>query len=136
MIINFYNVIITSMVRIALCLFIFITCSLSCLAESFEATLTKEPKILAYVYTNECKYCVSFNPIYEKIVKNYNSKLKIVKKNAKTAEGYYIMKKFNGVFVPFVIMIDNKNKQIYSVHPNCLLNYACMSNAVDVFIHK
>ena len=39
-------------------------------------------------------------------------------------------------YVPFVGLLSNENKQLNTIVPTCLLDYACVKNATDKFVNK
>ena len=93
-------------------------------------------KTVLYIYTPSCGYCVKFNPIYEKVSKLYKDKCNFKKVNAHSVEGQKLMIKYNGVFVPYVLILDEKNNYKAFLAPNCLLDYSCVNSAVENFVKK
>ena len=135
MIIHFDNVIIKIMIRLILCLLLFLN-SLPTLAGVVEDAMKTQDKVFIYIYTKNCGYCVKFNPIYNEVVKKFSNKCKFIKLDAETPYGMRVMQDLQGVFVPYTIMIDNKHKKLYRLQADCLLDYACTANAVEVFVNK
>ena len=93
-------------------------------------------KTLLYLYSSDCGYCIKFNPIYKKISEAFAGKCNFKKVDARTAEGQRLMQKYNGVFVPYVLIIDDEKNYKAYLTPNCILSYACTSSAVENFVKK
>ena len=123
------------MIRLILCLFLFLSL-IPAYAGTVEEAMKSQKKVFIYLYTKNCGYCIKFNPIYEKIKDKFCNKCKFIKLDAETPYGMKIMQDLQGVFVPYTIFIDNKHKKLYKLQLDCLLDYACMVNAVDVFVNK
>lgn len=104
---------------------------LSVSAGEFDNLVYRYEKIFLYLYTPECSYCVKFNPIYEKLSNKYPEKCKYIKVNANTPKGNELMQSVNGYYVPYVVLINSKTKTIKRVEPPCMLNYKCISDAVE-----
>ena len=81
----------------------------------------------------EVSRCVKFNPVYNNVAKKYSDKYKFLKVNAKTAEGYSLMKRFNAEFVPFVVLINTKTNEAANISPGCLLKLACTERVINDF---
>ena len=86
------------------------------------------------MYTDDCSYCVKFEPAYEKLFQKYNKDCKFLKIDANTAYGNSLMRSLNAFYVPYVALINNKKQTMQNVTPTCLLNYACTKDAVEKFI--
>ena len=135
LIIHYDNVIIRTMKRLLLCLLLFLL-TFPVFAGSVQDAMKTHDKVFIYLYTKNCGYCVKFNPIYEKVMNKFSNRCKFLKIDAETPYGISVMRDLQGVFVPYVILMDNKEKKLYKLQPNCLLDYACTANAVDVFVNK
>ena len=124
------------MLRKFLCiLFLFLT--LPVFSGELEDAFKTHEKVFVYMYTAECNYCVKFNPIYEKISNLFSSKkCKFLKIDAMTTYGTSVMQSLGVTYVPFVGLLNRENKQINTIVPTCLLDYACAKNATDKFINK
>ena len=107
-----------------------------CFAGELEDALNTNSKVFLYLYTKECGYCVKFNPIYDIISKKFANDCKFLKVNARTSYGQSLMRIYNGVFVPYLLLFDTKNKQMARLNPDCYLDTACITNAIDVWVHK
>ena len=86
------------------------------------------------MYAKDCNYCTKFEPIYEKLFQKYGKSCKFLKIDANTSYGNTLMQKMNAFYVPHVSLIDNEKQMLQNVTPTCLLNYACIKDAVDKFI--
>ena len=101
-----------------------------------DSLLNRYERVFIYFYTSNCGYCDKFNPIYDKITSAFDGKnCKFIKIDAENPNNMKIMMELGAFYVPYVIMLDNKNKQAKSVVPKCLLNYACTKDAVDKFVN-
>jgi len=79
-------------------------------AGELEDALKQNKNVFLYLYTPECGYCKKFSPKYNQISQKYNKEYKFIKLDASTPYGYSIFRKFNGRYVPYVVLIDSKNK--------------------------
>ena len=102
----------------------------------YNDIVNSKSKTLLYLYTPECSYCVTFNKIYQKLTQKFGNNCKFVKVNAHSSEGMKLMQKYRGVFVPYILLIDNNKEYVAMLSPNCLFDYACTSSAVENFIKK
>lgn len=121
------------MLKRFLCILMFLGVLPAFSGEFEEATRTYD-KIFLYMYTNNCSYCVKFNPIYNKIMHKYNGNCKFLKINADTEYGNSLMRGLNAYYVPYVAMIDNNKQMVKTISPTCMLNYGCANDAIDKFI--
>ena len=99
-----------------------------------EAAAKIHDKILLYLYTKDCSYCVKFNPVYNNISQKYGKNCKFLKINADTEYGASLMYASNALYVPYVVLIDNASKTAKSIKPECLLSYVCTQKVVENFI--
>ncbi len=102
---------------------------------SSDNILTSNEKVVLYLYTKECGYCVKFDPIYNNVSKKYGNNCKFLKIDANSKYGRDLMRGFYAVYVPYVVIIDNSKRTAKSVNPDCLLNQACMQNVIEKFIN-
>jgi thiol-disulfide isomerase/thioredoxin len=79
-------------------------------AGELEDALKQNKNIFLYMYTPECGYCNKFAPRYNKISKMYDKHYTFVKLNANTQYGYSILRRFKGRGVPYIVLINSKNK--------------------------
>ena len=99
-------------------------------------TVTINNKAFLYMYTKDCGYCDKFVPNYNKLEQVYGTKCSFIKQDASTEYGITLMNEFKAFYVPFVALIDYEKHTIQRVAPTCLLNYACIKDAVDKFISQ
>ena len=92
-------------------------------------------KVFLYLYTENCGYCVKFAPIYDKLEQIYGKQCVFLKQDASTKQGVSLMKEFNAFYVPYVLLVNYEKQSIKRVAPTCLLNYACVKDAVDKFVN-
>lgn len=103
-------------------------------AGPYEEALNKGENVFLYMYTENCKYCKQFDPVFEKLNVQYKNRFKFVKIDADTKYGHFIMFQYQARYVPFVVMV-NANKQILSpISPECLLESACVEKEMKQFI--
>ncbi len=114
---------------IILCLFSFIPVH----AGELENALKQNKNVFLYMYTPECGYCQKFEPRYNKISKMYDKNYTFVKLNANTQYGYSIFRRFNGRGVPYVVLINSKNKA-NAVDYYCLMQTECTDKVLKKFI--
>ena len=109
--------------------------SLPVFAGAFEDALKSNNNVFLYLYTPECKYCNEFNPIYQKLIKNYGNECSFIKVNAATPYGFGLMKKFRSQYVPFVVVANKKNNSYVNISANCLLDYVCSEKSLKQIIN-
>lgn len=102
----------------------------------YEAALEKNEKVFLYLHSNNCKYCLNFEPVYSKVSNIYGQKCKFLKVDTETDEGRRLMRLFGARYVPFVVIADSKKQEIYQIEPNCLINFKCTNYYVDRFIRR
>ena len=123
------------MLRKFLCILL-IFLALPAFSGELEESLKTHDKVFLYMYTSECSYCEKFNPIYEKISRIYGGKkCKFLKIDAMTQYGTSIMKNLGVTYVPFVALMNKNDKQIKTIVPTCLIDYACAKNSVVKFVN-
>jgi len=121
------------MKKILILLFV-LSINLPTFAGVFEEAIKHNDKIFLYMYSKDCSYCDKFTPNYNKIYQKYNGSCKFLKVDANTEYGGTLMRSLSAFYVPYVAMVDNKNKIIKTVTPTCMLNYGCILDAVNKFI--
>lgn len=102
-------------------------------AGELENAFTQNDNVFLYLYSSTCGYCTKFNPIYEKLKKNYNTTYAFVKLNVNTYYGHKIYRAYNGRFVPYVLLLNQKKNRAIYINPNCLLEYSCITQEVNKF---
>lgn len=98
-----------------------------------DALRTGEPVFL-YMYTDYCKYCKEFQPIFEKLFKKHGKNYKFVKINAESPYGMLLMRDLTAGYVPYAIMADSKRQLFYSISPDCLLVFECADKQLVNFL--
>ncbi len=117
-------------------LLIFALCvSLPAFAGVFEDALKTGNNVFLYLYTQECKYCNEFNPVYQRLAKNYGNRCSFVKVNAATPYGLGLIKRFRTRYVPFVVVADKKDNSYVNISVNCLLDYVCAEKSLKKIIN-
>lgn len=122
------------MFRRVLCILALISV-LPVFAGVFENAMANNKKIFLYLYKPDCGYCVKFDSIYTKISIKYGNNCKFLKINTDTEYGGKLVQNYNVSYVPYVLLIDNNKHSMNRVTPKCLLNYACVNDALDKFIN-
>ena len=103
-------------------------------ANPYEDAMNKGENVFLYMYTNNCKYCVQFDPVFEKLSNAHKNHCKFIKMDADTKYGHLIMFQYQARYVPFVVLV-NSNKQIMDpISPECLMEYACVDKEIKQFI--
>lgn len=103
-------------------------------AGEFEDASRVNKKIFLYMYAKDCKYCVEFEPTYEKMLQKHGKKCKFLKIDANTPYGYTLMQKITAYYVPYVVLVDNEKRTMQRITPKCLLDFACTKDAMDKFV--
>lgn len=115
----------------ALILLLFI--SLPVFSGELENAVNKNSKVFLYMYMPSCTYCEKFKPLLDKVVVKYNKKLAVAKVDITTPYGKGVMRTFDTFYVPCVILLDYKKQTMHRVDPKCMLDFACLKDAVDEF---
>lgn len=102
-------------------------------AGELENALAKNKNVFLYFYTPECGYCNKFLPRYNKLSKMYDKNYTFIKLDASTQYGHSVFRKFKGRYVPYVVLINYKNK-VAQIDPNCLMNTECSEQELMKFI--
>ena len=109
--------------------------ALPVVAGEFDNAVKNNDKIFLYLYSPSCGYCAKFSPIYGKLSKNYGTKCKFVKFDTTTKEGLELSRRFNTMFVPYGIAINNKTHTGVQISPDCLIDYACVNSVMSKFVN-
>ena len=91
--------------------------------------------LFLYLYTPQCGYCTKFNANFQKLAQAYGEKYNFVKVDATTQSGKSLMRNYRAFYVPFVLISDTKKSKSIQIAPDCLLSYACVEGALNVFTH-
>ena len=116
--------------------FLVVLLSLPLLAGPYENALKTNDKVVVYLYAQNCKYCVRFEPVYKKVSEMYDKRCKFLRVDAESKEGLKLMKLFGARYVPFVVLADSKNSEVYQIEPNCLVSFKCTNYFIDRFLRK
>ena len=114
---------------------LFLLITLPVFSGEFEEASRYNDKIFLYLYTPQCGYCIKFDPIYQKLEKTYSGNCKFLKINAETEYGGSLLRGLNAYYVPYVTMINNKKQVRQNITPTCLLNSACVNDAIKKFLY-
>lgn len=99
-----------------------------------DFTLLEDEKVFLYLYSENCGYCVKFEPIYKNVQKNYQNRIKFVKLDINKPEGRQLAYEFGANYVPFVALLDTRKRTIQQIAPSCLLDYKCSEKNIIKFI--
>ena len=88
---------------------------------------------LTYLYTNNCSYCVRFEPVYQKLFNKYNSNYSFKKFDAHSELGARKARLYRITHVPFVIVENSESKEAINISPSCLIRYACVDRVLENF---
>ena len=98
----------------------------------FEDAMKGNDNILLYIYGENCSMCKTFAPVIDNFSQTHKN-LMYVKVSADTQYGMNLMRKFNGRYVPFVVIISPKSKKSAVITPYCSINEMCLERAVKSF---
>ena len=101
----------------------------------YEKSISNDENVLLYLYTNNCNYCVKFDPIFDKLQEKFSNNCKFLKVDITSTYGTELMHKFNAYYVPYVILYNNNKRIMHTIVPTCLINYACAKDAIEKFIN-
>lgn len=103
-------------------------------AGELENSLKNNQDVFLYLYTSFCGTCKQFNPVYENLMNNYGKSYKFIKINAETPYGYSLARHYNAIYVPFVLLINNK--KVWQLDGSCLIDSMCTAEALNKFKNK
>lgn len=95
--------------------------------------LDKGHNVFLYIFSHDCKYCDAFDPIYDKLLKEYNGKYSFFKIDSSTNYGRRIMYEFRATYVPYVMLMNSTQKKAMNLHPTCLLDNKCLNSEMKKF---
>ncbi len=99
-----------------------------------ESVKTKTP-VLVYFYSNDCKYCVAFSKVFNKVVKDYSNKYYFAKLNVYDRNNTELCEKLNIQTIPAVFIYEPKENLIYSVPPH-EFGEAALKKVLDNYLAK
>ena len=85
--------------------------------QSYEQLLLQNSPGVLYLYTNDCKYCVKFAPIFNKLSKEFVGKYLFVKIDAYNPKYSQLCKTLGLRTVPSIYIYEPKTKMMQPVHP-------------------
>ncbi len=115
-------------------LFIIASFIIPAYAGELENALNNKEDVFLYLYTSLCGTCKRFNPVYENLMNDYGKKYRFIKINAETSYGYNLAKRYNAMYVPFVLLINNK--KVWQLDSSCLIDSMCTLEALNKFKNK
>ena len=98
----------------------------------FEDAMSKQNNVLLYLYSNDCSMCNQFLPIYDSLSQSHKD-ITFVKVDAETSYGINLMRKFKGLYVPFVVISSPKSKKHAVINPYCVIDTICIERAIKSF---
>ncbi len=104
-------------------------------AGEFENAVKSNKFVFLYLYSPDCGYCQKFQPVYNKLAKE-NKDFSFVKVNTYNIDGYKLMRKFKGRYVPYIILYNSEQQNAAQVSPACYMNEVCMTRALKEFTKK
>ena len=96
-----------------------------------ENSLNNGHNVFLYLYTADCRFCQQFTPRYNKLSKMYDSQYNFIKIDAKTPYGHSLMYQYQGMYVPYVLLI--KKTKAVQLMPSCLSDMACIEKSMKEF---
>lgn len=90
--------------------------------------------LFLYFYTKDCGYCMKFAPNYGKIKKKYDKEFKFIKIDGASKEGGSLAYQLGVHYVPYVVLMDKKRKQVMNLPTDCILNLSCINKNIEKFI--
>ena len=100
-------------------------------AGDVEKALDAGNSVLLYLHTPICGYCKKFDPLYDKLAKKYANKHTFVKVDASSKYGRELMYKYRGMYVPYVLIINNDKAGV--IPTQCLMDKTCAEHAIEQF---
>lgn len=99
-----------------------------------EDAMKSSDKVFLYLYTPSCGACKQFNSLYMGFTRKYGQQCKFVKVNASTQYGAKIAMSVGLKYVPWVVLIDSKNKTRKHLKWECLRHPECSKKSIEAFI--
>lgn len=100
-------------------------------AGELENALTKNKSVFLYLYSENCTYCKMFLPRYKKLSAMYDKNYEFIKISTDTDYGINLLRKYNGRYIPYVVLLNNKN--VAQIQPDCLMDSACVEYEIKAF---
>ena len=103
------------------------------MAGIYEDALSKHSKVFLYFYSPGCRTCEIFDKTYATLKSEYGKDYGFVKINVETPYGAYLIRKFKGRYVPFIILTDSKTKKSVNINHTCIMDSVCCIRAMRSF---
>lgn len=103
-------------------------------AGELEDAFAKNSNVFLYMYTPQCSYCTQFAPRYNKISKMYEGQYAFLKLDANTSYGRKVFRAYKGMYVPYVLLLNNKKSLGVQLAPSCLMDTACVDKELKNFL--
>ena len=104
------------------------------IAGQYEDALRTGQPVLLYLYSKDCSYCKTFNPMYEKLFQNHKNTYRFVKVDANSPYGGLLVRDMMAGYVPFVVLADAKRHYLTVINPDCIVNNACIEGEMKSFL--
>ena len=101
------------------------------MAGELETALQKNNNVFLYLYTADCGYCRTFSPVYNKLSGIYSGRFTFIKEDAAKPYGYELLRRYNGRYVPYVLLINPDKAQL--ITPACLSDNVCLETTIKNF---
>ncbi len=98
-----------------------------------ENALDKGNNVFLYLTSAKCKYCVMFNPMYNKLLQKHNGEFSFFKVDSSTKYGRGLMFEYSAYYVPYVVLLNKPKKKGIHIPPPCLLDEVCLESALKDF---
>ncbi len=99
-----------------------------------DSVKTNTPGIV-YFYSNDCKYCVAFSKVFNRIVKDYDSKYYFAKLNVYDVKNTDLCNRLNIQTIPAVFIYEPSENIMHWI-PNRSLAESLFRKTLDSYIVK
>ena len=106
--------------------------SIPAFAGEFDKAYSTGKKVLVYFYSPTCVTCNRFNPQFNDLKKNYKD-IEFVRVNVETLEGAKMIRKYHGLYIPYLILTSSKTKKTVSVSLSCAMSDMCFERVIKDF---
>ena len=89
---------------------------------------------IVYLYSQNCRYCVNFEPIYKQFEQKYNKIYKFKKIDVYSKQGRDLAREYKVYSVPTVLVFNSETKKTAIVVTDCMFDFACLEKEVINFI--
>lgn len=98
-----------------------------------ENALDKGNNVFLYLTSAKCKYCVAFNPIYNRLLQKHNGEFSFFKVDSSSKYGRGLMLEYSAYYVPYVVLLNKPKKKGIHIPPPCLMDDVCLESALKDF---